>query len=86
MDKAIKNALENLPRLKVQKEHFQYLRQKGHFLPEDVELRDYPLAALYFVRMSEEIQRDEILAAASKQAQPAKEQPEAQQEPPAQAA
>jgi hypothetical protein len=58
-EQALQNALNRLPEFKVQKLHFQYLRRKGQLLPCDAELRENSLAALHFVKLSEQMQREQ---------------------------
>lgn len=86
IEKALQNALDNLPRFEEQKHYFQELRSRGMVLPCDAELRDNPLAALHLVRQAQEILREGARAAISPTPQQAMEQPKDQQEPPAQAA
>jgi hypothetical protein len=73
VEMALQDALSHLPHFEVQKRLFQLLRNHGHLLPCDAELRDSPLAALHFCRIAEQIIREEALAEA---AAPAKHSPE----------
>jgi hypothetical protein len=77
---ALQDALDNLPLFEVQKDYFQFLRNRGIILPCDAELRQSPLAALHFCRTAEQIQRkellDEIARDAKKAPEPAKAQPD----------
>lgn len=86
VEMALQKAIDHLPRFDVQKQHFHILRNRGHLLPCDAELRDNPLAALHFVRMSEEVIREETRAEIAKQAKPAAEPAPAPPPQPSQAA
>jgi len=71
LEMALQKALDDLPRFDEQKKHFHILRNRGHLLPCDAELRDNPLAALHFVRLAQEIIQQETRAEIAKQAKPA---------------
>jgi hypothetical protein len=93
VEMALQDALSHLPNFEVQKRFFQLLRNHGHLLPCDAELRDSPLAALHFCRIAEQIIREEALAEAAAPAKPAPkpappqpEHPKPQSAPPAHAA
>jgi hypothetical protein len=93
VEMALQDALSHLPHFEVQKKLFQLLRNHGHLLPCDGELRESPLAALHFCRIAEQIIREETLAEAAAPANPGPEPappqpapPEPQSAPPAQAA
>jgi hypothetical protein len=93
VEMALQDALRHLPQFEVQKQLFQLLRNHGHLLPCDAELRESPLAALHFCRMAQQIIREETLAETAASANPGPApappqpaQPEPQSAPPAQAA
>ena len=83
---ALQHALNTLPRFDEQKKYFHILRNHGHVLPCDAELRDHPLAALHLIRQAEQIIQEETLAEAAKQAKPSAEPAPAPAAQPSQAA